>query len=127
MCFASGNASSFGDERIATYAGCCAFSICRRPAANNFDFRCDFPFDASGTAQGEDAAAARDCKWGHRRMSPICSTTGEKASDWRYSELTPGPLTPASEIDAAWIEEAEQRYQKWRAGDGKSFSELAIQ
>lgn len=24
---------------------------------------------------------------------------------------------PMSEVDAAWIEEAEQRYQKWRAGE----------
>ncbi len=25
--------------------------------------------------------------------------------------------SPTSEIDASWIEEAEQRYQKWRAGE----------
>lgn len=37
---------------------------------------------------------------------------------------------PASEVDAAWIEEAEQRYQKWRSGETggisseKFFSEI---
>jgi hypothetical protein len=29
---------------------------------------------------------------------------------------------PASEVDAAWIEEAEQRYQKWRARDTDGIS-----
>ena len=37
---------------------------------------------------------------------------------------------PTSEVDAAWIEEAEQRYEKWRAGKtegipgGQFFSDI---